>query len=128
MHSSPPERTPKSQLAAEQPSTGECWIPPKKKIPHVQRQRSPNKTVGGAKSCFQSNCKPARDTWRVKQNLVHTRTQRPQRDGTKSAFDCLSVSCWGMGQQWPATETEALAAADPEHAACSISPLRGGHD
>ena len=38
-------RTPKSQLAAEQPSTGDCLIPPKK-IPHVRGQRrSPNKMV-----------------------------------------------------------------------------------
>ena len=44
--SSSPGRTPKLQLAAEQPSTGECCIPPKKKkkIPHVQGQRRcPNK-------------------------------------------------------------------------------------
>ena len=38
--------TPKLQLIAEQPLTGECWIPPKK-IPHIQGQRkSPNKAVG----------------------------------------------------------------------------------
>ena len=36
MHSSSPARTPKLQLAAEQPSTGDCWIPPKKKISYVQ--------------------------------------------------------------------------------------------
>ena len=43
MCSSSPARTPKSQLAAEQPLAGDCWIPPKK-IPHVQEQRrSPNK-------------------------------------------------------------------------------------
>ena len=29
--SSSPARTPKSQLAAEQPLTGSCWDPPKKK-------------------------------------------------------------------------------------------------
>ena len=40
MHSSSPVRTPKSQLTAEQPSTGECWIPGyQKKIPHIQGQR-----------------------------------------------------------------------------------------
>ena len=33
MHSSP-ARTPKSQLAAEQSSTAECWNPPKKDTPH----------------------------------------------------------------------------------------------
>ena len=33
MGSSSPVRTPKLKLAAEQPSTGECWNPPKKKYP-----------------------------------------------------------------------------------------------
>ena len=31
MHSGFPVRTPKLQLAAEQPSTGGCWLPLKKK-------------------------------------------------------------------------------------------------
>ena len=31
----PPVRAPKLQLAAEQPSTGECWIPPKKDTPKL---------------------------------------------------------------------------------------------
>ena len=49
----------------EQPSTGQCWIPPKK-ITHVQGQRrSPSKMVGGAKSCLESNPIPARDTQRA---------------------------------------------------------------
>ena len=38
MHSSPPARAPKLQLAVEQPLTGGCWNPPKKDI-HVQIQR-----------------------------------------------------------------------------------------
>ena len=33
MRSSSPARTPKLPLAAEQPSTGKCWILPKKDIP-----------------------------------------------------------------------------------------------
>ena len=41
MRSSAPMRTPKLQLAAEQPLTGESWIPPKKRyvnheLPDVQ--------------------------------------------------------------------------------------------
>ena len=48
-----------------------------KKIPHVQGQRrSPSKTVGGAKSCLESNPIPTRHTQRAQTNLVHTRTQR----------------------------------------------------
>ena len=33
MHSSPPARAPKLQLAIEQPSTGKHWNPPKKRYP-----------------------------------------------------------------------------------------------
>ena len=40
MHSSPPVRTTKSQLAAEQPLTGGCWNPPKKDTPHPRTKES----------------------------------------------------------------------------------------
>ena len=46
----------------------------------------------------------------LKQNLVSTR--RPHRDWARPAFECLSVSCRVMGQQWPATGAGALGAAD----------------
>ena len=37
-----------------------------KKILHIQRQRrSPNKTVGRAKSCLESDSIPTRDAWRA---------------------------------------------------------------
>ena len=37
-----------------------------KKMPHIQRQRrSPNKMVGGAKSCLESSPIPTRDAWRA---------------------------------------------------------------
>ena len=41
MRSSSPARTSKLQLAAEQPSTGECWIPPKKDTPHPRAKEKP---------------------------------------------------------------------------------------
>ena len=43
MCSSSPVRTLKLQLAAEQPSTGECWIPPKKDNPHPRAKEKPQK-------------------------------------------------------------------------------------
>ena len=68
------------QVAAGQPLTGECWIPPKK-MPHLQGQRrSPSKTVGGAKSNSESNPLPTRDAQRAQTNLVCNRTQRHPRD------------------------------------------------
>ena len=36
-----PARTPKLQLAAEQPSTGEGWIPPEKDTPHPRAKEKP---------------------------------------------------------------------------------------
>ena len=44
-----------------------------------------------------------------KQNLVHIR--RPHRDCVRLAFERLSDSCGGMGQQWPASGAGALGAA-----------------
>ena len=40
-----PVRTPRSQLAAEQPSTGECWIPPPKNTLHPRAKEKPQKEV-----------------------------------------------------------------------------------
>ena len=41
MCSSSPVRTPKLQLAAEQPLTGESWIPPKKDTEHPRAREKP---------------------------------------------------------------------------------------
>ena len=73
------------QLAAEQPLTGECWIPPKKNKnknkTHIQGQRrSPNKMVGGAKSHFESNLTSTRDIWMTQTKpYVHQEADTPQR-------------------------------------------------
>ena len=62
MHSSSPARTPKLKLAAEQPSTGECWIPPKKRdSPHPKAKEKPQQDGRKAKLCLESNPIPARD-------------------------------------------------------------------
>ena len=64
--SSTPLRTPKLRLAVEQPSTGECWISPKKTYPHVPGQRrNPNRMAGGAKLRLESNLIPTRVAQRV---------------------------------------------------------------
>ena len=60
VHSSSPARTPKLQLANEQLLTGECWTPPKKDMPY-RSERSPRKTVGGAKPHLVSHPMPTRD-------------------------------------------------------------------
>ena len=66
--------------------------------------------VGGVKSHLESNPKPTRVAWRAQTKpCVH------QEDATESEpdlFECLSVSCGGTGQQWPAVGTGALGAGD----------------
>ena len=107
MHLSSLARTPKLQLAAEKPSIGECWTPPKK-IPHVQgRRRNSNKVVGREKSQLESNPLPTRHTQRA-QTLC---TPGP-RDPTETEPElCLNVSCKGTVQRWAATGAGALGAA-----------------
>ena len=45
----------------------------------------------------------------LKHNLFAPGTIKPTETETEM---CLSVSCGGMGQQWPAAGAEALGAAD----------------
>ena len=63
----------------------------------------------------------------LKQNLVCTRTQKSH--GDQSAFECLSISCEGMSQQWPAVGKGAMTETDlggmaiePQHKATKQTP------
>ena len=86
---SSPARTPKLQLTAEQPLTGECWFPPQKDT-HIQGQkRSPRKMFGRVKLQLETNPIPTRDTRRAQTNLMRIRTQRLHRDWARSLFECL---------------------------------------
>ena len=80
MCSFPPVRTPKLQLTAEQPLTGECWIPPKKDTPHPKQRRSPNKTIGGGELFdLESNPTQARDAQRPQTKAcAHQDPGKPQ--------------------------------------------------
>ena len=81
--------------------------------------------VEGVKLHLESNPIPTRDAQRAQTNpCMHQDPETPQE--TKPDFECLSVSCRGTGQQWPALGTGALAAAGLGGMACGISPLGGG--
>ena len=56
-----------------------------------------------------------------------TQTQRIPRETYPDLPLCVSVSCGGTGQQWPAKGTGPLAAADLGGIACGISPLGRSH-
>ena len=92
-----------------------------KEIPHIQGQRrSPSKMVGGVKSHLESNPLPARDAQRVQTNLVHTRTQGPQR----LRQNCVWVSPEEVQVISGLLQGRGSGYSRPGY---GISPLGGGH-
>ena len=81
MRSSSPVRMPKLQLSAEQPSTGECWISPKK-YTLCPRAKEKSKQDGGGrcKITFKSNTMPTREAQRAQiKPCVHQDPGIPQQ-------------------------------------------------
>ena len=78
--------------------------------------------AGGAKSRSESNPLPTRDAQRAETNLCAP----GPRDPTETEPElCLSVSCKGMGQQWPVAGAGALGA-EHKPSGYGIIPLGGG--
>ena len=73
MLSSSPVRTPKLQLAAEQPSTGECWISPKKHTPRPRAKEKPQKDSRRGKITFGMKIKCKLVPRRTIHNLLLTK-------------------------------------------------------
>ena len=134
MHSSPPARTPKSQLAAEQASIGECWNTPKKGTPNPRAKEKLWQDGRRSAVMFKSNLILSGDAWKAQTKpCVHqnpgkgavTPSPPPHtRDCARHACSCLRVSFRGMGQQLPAAGTGDLAAAVLVGSECGINPCR----
>ena len=101
--------------------------PVKKDTPHLRAKEKPSKTVGGAKLHLESNLIPTREAQRAQTKPCAHQDPGPTRDWARPAFEGLSVSCRGMGEQWPVAGTAALAAADLRGTACDRSLLGVGH-
>ena len=86
---------------------------------HLWAKEKPKKTVGGAKSCLESNPIPTRDAQRTQTYLVCTRTQRPHRDRDRL---CLGVSWGGVSQQWTTAGAGALGMASALLEEVAINP------
>ena len=106
LHLPPP---PKLQITAEQPSTGECWIPPKKDTPHPREKEKPQRDGRRGKIAFRIKSHTRqRHLEGLNKPCVHRDSETPQR----LSQNCLSIPCGGAGLQWPATGAGALGAAD----------------
>ena len=109
MHSSYPVRTPKLQLTAEQSSTGECWISPKKKkkkdAPCSMANKKSQQYGWRGKITFRIKPSlPSRDAWRAwTKSCAHHEPETPQRLSQTClwVFKCLlwrhgsAVACHG---------------------------------
>ena len=116
---SSPGRTPKLQLAAEQPLTGEHWITQKRDIPSPRAKEKPQQDGGRGEIMFR--IKPL-TCQRLSEGSNKTCAHQNPEDSTETESDlCLSVSCEGTGQQWPDAGAGALGAADLGHTACSTA-------
>ena len=125
MCSSSLERTPKLQLAAEQPWTGECWIPPRKDTPCPGAKEKPQKYDRRGEITFRikDHTHQRCSEGSKKKKLVHTRIKRSHRGMLDLCLNLLkrygsAVTCHrgkGSGCSYLG------------HTACGISPLGGGH-
>ena len=103
--SSSSERTPKLQLTAEQPLTGDCWIPQNKSIPCSRAKDKPQQDGRKGKIMFQIK---SHTGWRYTEGSNKT-CVRQEPDPTETEPElCLSVSCRGTGQQRTASGAGAL--------------------
>ena len=129
MCSSSPVRTPKLQLAAEQPLTGKCWNPPKKDTPHP---RAKEKQQDSKRDATAFKIKPLgrqRLLEGMNKTLCAPGPRERSSDPHETETDLLvsvRVSCTGVSQQWCAAGTGALAAAVLGGNTCAVSPSGGG--
>ena len=109
MSSSSPERTPKLQLTAEQPLTGDCWIPQNKSTPRSRAKEKPQRDGRKGEIMFQIKYHTC---WRYSEGSNKT-CVRQEPDPTETEPElCLSVSCIGTGQQRTASGAGALGEVD----------------
>jgi len=96
---SSPARTPKLQPTAEQPSAGKCWIPRKKDTPHPRAKEKPQQDSRRGEITFRIKSQTHQ---RCSEGSNKTLCTPGPRDPTETEPELyLSVSCGGMGQQWP---------------------------
>ena len=95
------------QLTAEQPSIGECWIPSKNDTlnPRVKEKHQQDGRMG--EILFRIKLYSCQRCTEGPPKLCGHQDPRkgevtPTRDRVRQAFECLSVSCRGMGHQSPA--------------------------
>ena len=103
-------KTQKLHLTAEQPLTGECWIPPRKDNPYPRAKEKPQQDGRRGKIMFR--IKP-HTRQRLQGGSEKTLCTPGPRDPTETEPElCLSVSCGGTDQQWTAAGAGALGAVD----------------
>ena len=98
-------------------------VPTKNDTPHPKAKEKPQQDSRKGEIAFRIK---SHTRQRCSEGSNKTLCTPGSRDPTETEPDLpLSVSCRGTGEQWPASGTGALAAADLRHVVCGTSPLRG---
>ena len=97
MHPYSPVRTLKLKLDAEQPSTGKCWIPPKKDTPRPKAKEKPRQDGRRGEITFSIKPHTYQKHSEGSNKILCVPGEPTDRD--RPSFECLSVLCGGTGQQ-----------------------------
>ena len=79
VRSSSPVRTPKLQLAAEQPLMGDCWIPPKKDTPCPMAKEKPQQDDRRGEITFRIKPHTHQSVQKAQTKHVHQGLETPER-------------------------------------------------
>ena len=118
MHSSP-ARAPELQLAAGQPSTGKCWIPPERDTPHPRAKEKPQQDGSRGEITFRIKSLTCQTLRGFKQTLC-TPGPRDPRDWARTVFGCL------LRRYGSAVACRRGRGSGCSTSGCGISPLGGG--
>ena len=125
VRSSSPVRTPKLQLADEQPSMGECWIPPKKDTPCPKAKEKPQQDDRRGEITFRIKPHTHQSVQKAQTKHVHQDLETPERLSQTClwVFECL---LWQHRSAVACRRDGTLCAADLGHQVCGVSSLGGG--
>ena len=124
MCSSSPARTPKLQLTAEQPMTGERWIPSKKDIPCPRANEKPQQD--GRRGKITYKIKPHTHQRHLEGSNKTLCAPGPRYPAEMEPDLCLSLLQW-YGSAVVCCRGRGSVCNYSGHTACGISHLGGGH-
>ena len=122
MRSTSPSRTPKLQLAAEQASTGECWIPPKIDIPCPRAKDKPQQDSRKSEIGFRIKLHTPQRCWEGSNKTSCTSGEPRETESDLPVSVCVSSA-----EVWVSSGLPQGRGSGCSRPGYGIRPLGGGH-